>query len=156
MQEMELLAVETLLETGVPLPIRAPFFFRCFGIKRLRIYQPSLGNKLRINRLYLSMGITDAQLKETTQMEADRLMNKNAYTHARMLAIGMMKGLLLPWLLNRLLGLWLKWNFSPQQIFKYSEMLVVFSGTSAFMNTTRLYRGMKITEPNLGQIPQGS
>ena len=153
---MELLAVETLLENGVPLPIRAPFFFRCFGVKTLRIYQPSLGNKLRINRLYLSTGITDAQLKETTQMEADRLMNQHAYTHARMLAIGMMKGLFLPWILNRVLGLWLKWNLSPQKIFKYSEMLVVFSGTSAFMNTTRLFRGMKITEPNLGQKPQGS
>ena len=158
MENIELLAAETLLQRGVRVQIVAPLLFRLFGKKKLSfyLYQPSLGNKIRITRLYLKMGITADQLNATTQEDADRLLVKHSNTFLRMLAIAMMKGRLMPWLFNKPLAYFLKYKLSPQQMFTMVQALVLFSGTADFMNTTRLFKGMKITEANLGQTVQGS
>lgn len=102
------------------------------------------------------MGITDEQLNNTAMLEAEKLLVKHTYTHCRIIAITMFKGFLLPWLLNKPVGLWLKWKLSHKQILSFSEMVILFSGTSAFMSTTRCIREMRITAPNLGQITQKS
>lgn len=158
MKNIELLAAETLLQRGVRVEIVAPLLLRLFGKKKFffYLYQPSLGNKIRISRMYLSMGITADQLNATTQEEADRLLVKHSHTLLRMLAIAMMKGRLMPWLFNRPMAYFLKYKLSPQQLFTMVQALVLFSGTADFMNTTRLFKGMKITAANLGQTVQGS
>lgn len=152
MENVELLAAETLLEKGVPLPLRAPLLFRLLGIKQLKVYRPSAGNNLRIGRLYLRMGITDDQLKETSLLIAKELEIKHTYTHCRIIAFTMFKGYLTPLLFNRIMALWLKINLSQSQIMNTAEFVLTMGGTRNFMNTTRYIREMMITAiPELGQ-----
>lgn len=155
MQSIELLAAETLLEKGVPLPLRAPFLFRLLGIAELKVYRPSAGNHLRISSLYLKMGITDDQLKATTMHVAKELEVKHTYTHCRIIALTLFKGYLTPLVLNRVMALWLKWNLSQSQIMDIAEFLLSLGGTANFMNTTRYIKEMLITAviPELGQTP---
>ncbi|RQO78113.1 hypothetical protein DBR40_09185 [Pedobacter sp. KBW01] len=151
MQEMELLTADTLLEKGVLLPIKAPLIFRLFGMKQLKFYRPSAGNQLRIDSLYLKMGISDDEIGEISLHQAKELELKHTYTHCRIIAIAMFKGILFPWLLNRIVAVWLKWNLNQKQIMYAAELLLAMGGTANFMNTTRLIREMKITTPGLGQ-----
>lgn len=152
MQNVELLAAETLLEKGVPLPLRAPLLFRLFGVKQLKVYRPSAGNHLRIGRLYLKMGITEDQLKETSLLVAKELEVKHTYTHCRIIAFTMFKGYLTPLFFNRIMAMWLKWHLSQKQIMNTAEFVLTMGGTANFMNTTRYIKAMLITAiPELGQ-----
>ncbi|GGH02749.1 hypothetical protein [Pedobacter zeae] len=152
---IEGLAVETLLERGLPLGVKAPFFLRWLGF-RLNLYQPSLGNKIRIARLYLKMNIPDRILDQATLQEADDVLVKHAFTIAKIVAIGCLKGYLWPLLFSGILARWLMWNRTPQQLQGYADLLILYSGTGAFMNTTRCIRNARISAPTLGQNPKRS
>lgn len=156
--QIEERATDTLLERGVTVQIAAPLLFRVFGKRtiKLKVSMPTLGNKLRINRIYLRMHIEPEQLQETTQQNADVLMIKHGKKVAQIAAIGMLKGYWMPLLFSRLLGRYLVWKLPADKIFLLVQLLVVFSGTSAFMSTIRLVRDMKITAPNLSHQSQGS
>lgn len=154
---IEALAIDTLLENGVPLPkIKAPLFFRVFGCRTLKVYQPTLGNKLRINRRYLKLNISDDVLHEVTHKHADQLMIDHGFALSRIVAIGMLKGLILPWLLAYPFGLWIMWNLSAPQINGIASMLIMYSGTADFINTIRCIESLKVTAPNLSQNPNRS
>lgn len=154
--QTELLAAETLLENGVSLGIRTPFFLRFLGVKHLRIYQPSLGNRLRISKLYLEMGIDDTDLLETTQVKAEAMMLKHSFAQLQIIALCMFKGRYLPQIFNRVLAKWLLWKLNPKDVTTLVMLILQFSGTTDFMTTTRFIRAMKITTPKLGQKAQTS
>jgi hypothetical protein len=156
MKETEILAAETLLENGVSLGIDSPLFFRVLGVKRLKIYQPSLGNRIRISKLYLEMGITDEMLVETTQVDAEDLLQKNALRCCRIIALCMFRGRYLPILLNSIIANWLIHRMDSKQVMTLIQVIVSLSGTVDFMNTTRYIRALKITSPKLGQEAQTS
>lgn len=158
MQNTEELTADAILENGVKVQVKAPFFLRLFRKKyiSLKIYQPTMGNKLRINRLYIKMGIAPEALESCTQQTADALMIQHSHTLLRIVGIALCNGFIMPWLLNRLLAFWLKWKLTPKEVCALAQVLVVFSGTSHFMNTIRLIRETMITSPNLSQQAQGS
>lgn len=155
---MELLASETLLQRGVKVQIDAPLLFRLFGKKTISfyLYQPSLGNKVRISALYLQMGITDAELQETTLENAEALFLKHHFVLLRIVAICMFKGRFWPWLLNKPVAGYLKWKLTPQKLLALAQLIILFSGTANFMNTIRSAKAMKITEPIKSQQPTRS
>lgn len=149
MENIELLAAETLLQRGVKVQIVAPLLFRLFRKKTFVFYvfQPSLGNKVRTSRLYLKMGIKESDLKETTHENAENILVNHHYAMSRIIAICMFKGFFWPWLLNRPMALYLKWNLPPQKLYALVHLIILFSGTADFMNTIRSAKSMKITEP---------
>lgn len=156
MYGIEEFAIDTLLENGVPLPIKAPLLFRAFGQKKLLIHQPALGNKLRINKIYLRMKIPVGLLYNTSQQTADQLMVDHGYSVCRVMAIGLFKGILFPWLFQWPMAFWIMWNLKPQTICGATNMLVLYSGTSDFLDTTRCIESMMITAPNLGRTAKRS
>lgn len=158
MQNTETRAADSILEKGVKVQVKAPFILRICRKKTipLIIYQPTMGNKLRINRLYLKMGITPETLDGCTQEVADALMVKHSQTLLRIIAIALCNGFIMPWLLNRPLAFWLKWKLDPKDVCVMAQVLVAFSGTEHFTNTIRLIQGLMITSPNLSQQAQGS
>ncbi|WP_115171340.1 hypothetical protein [Sphingobacterium spiritivorum] len=158
MEKIESLAAETLLQRGVKVQITAPLLFRLFRKKNiaLSVYQPSLGNKIRISALYLKMGIKEAELQETTHENAEALLVKYSHTLLRIVAICMFKGCFWPWLLNRPVAVYLKWKLTPQRLFALVHLIVLFSGTTDFMNTIRSVKTMKVTEPIQSQNPKRS
>ena len=155
--QTELLAAETLLENGVSLGIRTPFFLRVLGVKHLKIYQPTMGTRIRISKLYLEMQIDDAELIETTQEEAEKLILKHSATHLKIIALCMFRGRymftnkILSKFCYKYLAEWLMWQLKPQEITVLSTLILQYSGTADFMNSTRYMRAMKITSPKLGQ-----
>ena len=152
---VEAFAADTLLERGLPLPVRAPLFFRLMGIRAV-CYQPTLGNKIRINRLYLKMGINPDVLEECSQKTADALMISHGTRLCRIIAFGMVRGWLIPILLTPIIGVWIKWNLSPQRICAIVHVMITQSGTADFIDTTRCIEKMSILKPNLGQTNQRS
>lgn len=153
MQDIELLAAETLLQRGVKVQIVAPLLFRLFRKKTISfyLYQPSLGNKIRISSLYLKMGIKESDLQETTHENAEDLLVRHSHTLLRIVAINMFKGCFWPWLLNRPVAYYLKWKLTPQKLYALVDLIILFSGTKDFMNTIRSVKSMKITEPIVSQ-----
>ncbi len=157
MSNIEMLAADTLLERGLPLPVRATLFFRLLGFKTLVCYQPSLGNKIRINRLYLKMGLTPEMLNKITLQEADLLMIKHGNKLCQIIAIGLFKGWISPMLFSYIAGIKLKWRLSPQRICTIAHVMITQSGSSDFMDTTRCIERMTILKPvQLGQTPKKS
>ena len=148
-------AADTLLERGLPLPVRAPLFFRLLGLQP-KCYQPTLGNKIRINKLYLKMGIDPKQLEEISLVAADQLLVKNGYRLCKIIAIGMCKGWLWPLLFAPAIAVWLKWKLNPKYACAIAYVMISQSGTADFMDTTRLIAQMQILAPSLGQSPQRS
>lgn len=86
------------------------------------------------------------------QMVADQLMIDHGYSICRVMAIGIFKGIFLPWLFQWPMAIWIMWNLKPQTICGAMNMLVLYSGTSDFLDTTRCTRSMMITAPNLGRV----
>ncbi len=154
----EFIAAETLLERGVKVKIKAPLLLRMFGKKTLaiRIKQPCFGTLIRISSYYLSAGITEEQLKEIDQEKAMALCAVHGKTFFLILATAILNGYLLGKLFTNPLALYLQWKVKPEALCALTELLVVFSGTRDFMSTIRSVRMMKITQPNLSPMSQGS
>lgn len=146
----------SLLEGGLPLPVRAPLFFRLLGLKQLKCYQPCLGNKIRVSRLRIKMGITDEMIADISLEDADRLLLAHGLTLCRIIAIGMYKGLVFPWLFNRITGYWIMWNMKPKHICTVAYVMIAQSGTADFIDTTRCILRERILKPHLGQNPKKS
>lgn len=154
--QAELLAAETLLENGVSLGIRTPFFLRLLGVKELKIYQPTAGTRIRISKLYLEMNISDEDLEETTQEKAEQLLLKHTHTHLQIIALCLFRGkymfqnkILSKWAYKYLAN-WLMWRLKPQQISALMVLIMQLSGTADFLTTTRYIRAMKMTGSKLG------
>ena len=141
MIETEIKAANTLLQIGVVLPIKPPLFFWFWKPK---VYQPSLGNKVAINKLYLESGITDEMLENASLMDAVSIENQCAYAVCRMIAYCMFRGYLLPKALNKIVGRWLMYKLSPQQLYGTVQLIMLFSGTADFMSTTRFLRQFQV------------
>lgn len=144
MQNVELLTAETLLENGVQLGVDAPRFFRLFGLKKLKLYQPSCGNRIRISKIYLEMNISESLLSEVSALEAELLLQKHTYAHCRIIAIAMLKGYLMPLLFHRIIARWLMWKLNHSRAMAIAQAILTLSGTKAFMITTRFINQMNI------------
>lgn len=152
---VEAFAADTLLERGLRLPISVPLFFRLLGI-RAKCYQPSLGNKIRINRRYLPMKLAPEKLKQISLTEADELMIKHGNRLSQIVAFGMVKGWLAPLILVWFIGKWIKWYMQPKHICAIAYVMIAQSGTADFIDTTRCIDRMQILLPQLGQEIQRS
>lgn len=152
---VEAFAADTLLERGLPLPIRAPLFFRLLGI-RSKCYQPTLGNKVRINSLYLKMNIKPEILEKCSQREADQLINSHSWKLCRIIAFGMVTGWIMPIILTPIIAFWIRWNIAPKRICAIAFVMITQSGTSDFLDTTRCIEKMSILKPSLGQTTNRS
>ncbi len=149
--DMQEFAADTLLERGLPLPIRATLFFRLLGLStkggQLACYQPSGGNLTRINKHYRLIGVTKEQLNSIAFTDAQLLQEKHQFRQCRIIALAMVKGWILPVLLNRLIAFMLMWKLNPRQINSAAVAIVQYSGIEAFIDTTRYIGDLVILAP---------
>lgn len=150
-------AADTLLQKGVKISIRSPFFIRLFKkTLSLTITSPYEGTMLRFSSYYLSTGITADQLDSVTVEKALELRAKHGKTMAKCVAVAVLNGYVSGWLFTKPLAKYLLWNCKPVELLTLVNVLVLYSGTEDFMSTTKLVRKMKITTPTMGQRTQGS
>lgn len=149
-------AADTLLERGLPLPVRATLFFRLLGFKTLKCYQPTLGNLIRINRIYLKTGITAETFKEISLRDAQILTVNHGFRLCKIIALGMVKGWIAPILLANLIAFRLLYLLKPKQICAVAQVMVEYSGTDVFIDTTSYISKLSVLNRKLGQKVQGS
>ena len=157
-QATERLAAETILQRGVKCKIAAPFFLRMFGKKTITIKlgSPYQGTMFRVSSYYLSTGISDHKLEEITTEEAVALMSIHGKAISKAVACAVLNGYWSGKLLTKPFAWYLRWHCNPRELFALIAALLIYGGTSDFMNTTRSVRAMKITSPNLGHNEKGS
>lgn len=151
-------AAGTLLDRGIKVRVTAPLCLRVFGKKTVMLIwrQPFFGTLARISELYLSMNISDVLLADLDNADLHPLVARHSKTFARIAAQGLLNGLVSGWILGRLVGFWLLWKLKPGTLLNVALVMAAMADKTAFTNTTRLVRNMKITGPNLGQNNQGS
>ncbi|MAO42161.1 hypothetical protein [Leeuwenhoekiella sp.] len=154
----EHLAAQTILHRGVKVKVAAPFFLRWFGKRTiaLKLTSPYEGTMYRVAAYYLSTGLKDHKLENTSTEEALALMSLHGKSISKAVACAILNGYWSGKLFTRLLAWYLRWHCKPRELFALTTALLIYGGTADFMSTTRSVRKMKLTTPNLGQNNQGS
>ncbi|QXU42088.1 hypothetical protein [Pedobacter sp. D749] len=152
---IELEAADTLLDSGVPFPIRAPLFLRIFGKKTviLMLQNPFLDTAVRAGRIYLKVQQMGVEVDTVT--EAIKLREKSAVLVSRIVALIVLRSPLMGWLFGRLLARYLRRNAKEKTLYNISRV-IVSSGISDFLNTIRLTSHLRMTKPNLSPMEKRS
>jgi hypothetical protein len=155
--ELERLAAEQILDRGARMKMRAPLLFRLLGKKTISLVvrSPYEGTLHRVSAYYLSTGITADKLEDISTEEAVGLMAAHGKAITKAVAVAWLNGYWSGKLLTTPLAWYMRWHCKPAEICTIALMLLLYGGTSDFINTTRSVRMMKITSPRLGQN-QGS
>lgn len=154
---VEQLATDTILHKGVKIPVRAPWFLRLFKKTiSLTVSSPYEGTMHRVASYYLSTGITMEQLENITTEQALELMSKHGKAINKAVACAVLNGYVSGWLFTKLLAHYLRWNCEPRHLFALVSLVLLYGGTSDFMNTTKSVHTMKLSVPRTGQKHQGS
>lgn len=145
-QQAQREAASILLDQGVSIPMTAPWLFRLFGKKQIRltIRRPYWGTMVRISAAWLSIGITSEAVKTNTVEDDLMLINEHGKTVATIVAYGTLRG----WfagLFAPVLGWFLLWRTSPIVLVEAAYKLVTLSRVEDFTNTIRLIGTMDVT-----------
>ncbi len=148
MEEVEIKAVDTILDNGVRVPIPTPFFLRAIGIKKMNVIvkRPVMGTMLRISKLYVQMQV-DEKVHEKEWQDWITLFVKNVRPVSLIVSVGMLRGKWAGLLFGGPLAYYLRWHLNTRQMAEIAALLVTLSGIQDFMNTITFLRGMKTTTP---------
>ena len=148
MEEVEIKAVDTILDKGVRVPIPTPFLLRKIGIKKVNVVvrRPVMGTMLRISKRYVQLNV-DEKLHEKEWQDWVQMFVRNMKPVSMIVAVGMLRGKWAGWLLARPLAHYLRWHLNTRELAEIAAMLVTLSGIQDFMNTITFLRGMKTTAP---------
>lgn len=155
--QVEKRTADVLLQKGVKIKVRSPWFMRLFT-KTITLTVSSLfeGTIHRVARYYLATGITQEQLDNITIEQAFMLMKHHGRNFNKAVACAVLNGYVKGWLFVRPLAWYLRWHSKPNEILALLNYILLYSGIEDFMNTTKLVRKMKLTQPKTGQKAQGS
>lgn len=156
-QTEQLKASALMLDMGVAIPVR-PFKFLCRKRKPRRVIMrtPGLGGMIRISNLFLSMGVTHADMEEYTCEQSMKLVAEHGKTISRIVAYALVRGPLLGRLLNRFVAWWLRWFVHPMFLQEAMYQLVTMIDPKSFLTTISLVETMNPMKPNLSHSNSGS
>jgi len=159
MEATEKLAADTLLNRGVRMKVRAPFWLRLLGRKHLSITisAPYEGTLLRIASYFLSTGLKPEDIEAPNIMQCLLILQEHGKAISRAVAAGWLNSYWLGKLFIRPAAFWLRWNCKSEELLTIAYLLLANGGISAFIDTIRLIRQTKITTPkHLSQATKGS
>jgi hypothetical protein len=150
----ELRAAQSLLKRGIRYNVPAPFFLSLLGFRHvsITITQLCAGTELKMAAIIAEKSLTEEKIKTS---DPGKLMLEHYTDILKLVAIAS---------LNRRyisrLRLWFRMyllrSISAWQLLELYTMIRQFSGTTSFINITRLAVATRITAPNLGQMATGS
>ena len=119
-------AADMLLDIGIDIPLLPKFLFRKKNAT-VTIHRPTIGNLMRIAKVYQGIGVTPEQLKEmdfNAQMEL--AVNKGVEI-SRLVAYAVCSGYFLGKWLNKPIAWWLRWRVHPVMLVQ--AMFQLLKGT---------------------------
>lgn len=158
-RQVEQLAAERILESGVRVTIPAPLFLRLFGKKtvKLVIRQPYLGTLAHVSRLSLDAGFNFDEIDKGDLDAAHKLVSNHARTICRIIAVMVLSSRFRIGLFTGMLSRWLMWKLKPRKLAEITMTIILLCGVQDFTSSIRLLRSLRITAPkNLGPKEQGS
>ena len=111
---------------------------------------------MRIANLYLSMGVTYAEIKDYDCEQNMRLMQQHGVIISRIVAYALVRGRLAGRCLNRLVAWWLRWRVHPLFLQEAMFQLLTMLNPQSFqtiINSVELINPMK---PSLSPSESGS
>lgn len=156
--KIELHATETLLQRGVRVRVRAPFFMRVFGKRKVvvTLREPTGGALSRMGYWYLQCQLPMEQLQEISVEDALLFKVKYGKNIYRALACLFLVDKRLTWLLLESYSEWLSESITVKDALSLLQLSILHGGLKDFMTTTRLVRAKMITPPKLGQTTKMS
>ena len=132
--DVETKAVDTILQKGVRLKVRAPFLFRVLGKKYifLKVSSPYEGTMYRVARYYLRTGLSGEKLDNLTLEEALELMCVHGKDINKAVAVAVLNGYWSGKLLTRPLAWYLRWHCNSKEIFALLGLLLLYGGCIGF------------------------
>ena len=118
------MAADVLLEAGISVPIK-----NIFGRKRqITVHAPTLGDMIRIGRMYREMDVTHEQLRRMTFEDKADLMARQGKAVSRMVATGIVR---LPFF-RGLVAWWLRLFVHPVALTEIWMVMLSLIRTSPF------------------------
>ncbi len=151
-------AAEVLLDTGVSVPlkeIRIPFRKKALQW-RVTMRRPTLGGQMRIARLYLSMGVTAAELRGLDKEGQMRFVAEHGVAVSRMVAVTLCRGWWRRKLLERPVAWVLRQFMEPRYLTGALTQYVLLMGTEGFMSIIRSAETVNPMKPRLSRERMGS
>jgi hypothetical protein len=150
---------DAILDVGVSVPVktfRLPFKKGPVQL-RVTVRRPTMGSKLRIDRLYLSMGVTVAEYKAYSMEERIRFRAEQGKRLSRILAIGVCRGYIVGALFSGIVAWWLRWCVEDIYHEALFERFITLLGTQSFENTiTLLEANCLLNQMNVSREEKGS
>nr|WP_302830030.1 hypothetical protein [uncultured Bacteroides sp.] len=156
-QTEQLKASALMLDMGVAIPVR-PFryLYRKRKLRRVVMYTPGLGGMIRIQNLYLKMGVTYEELKDYTYEQNARFLVEHGGEVSRMVAYALVRGKVWGRLLNRIVACWLRWRVHPMFLQEAMFQLLTMLDPKSFHPIIKSVGMMNPLKPNLSHSCNGS
>ncbi len=154
-RKIQIEATEALLDIGVSVPLkpmRIPFRKEPFYL-RLTMRRPRLSGQIKIARLYLSMGVTYAELETMDKDAQMKFVAEHGKTISQMVALTMCNGWWKPvWLIAWVLRHWVDNLYLQVAMMKFVMLL----GTENFMPIIKSAETTNPMKLRLSQRRKGS
>jgi len=150
---------DALLDVGVRIPLKAfrlPFRKKPVQI-RITMKRPCMGSKMRIDRLYLGMGVTLAEYRRYSMEERMRFRAVHGCTLTRIIALGICRGMFSGYLFSGVAAWILRWAVEEIYLEAAYAKFVELLGTQSFETIITSLEATLMTSPmNVSQKIKGS
>ncbi len=151
MENIELEAAEALLDKGVSVPFRAIkiLFTKRVILLRATMRRPRLGNRIRISRYYLKLGVTFEEMEAFTTDESMAFIAKHGRRLSKMIALTICRGFISSRLLTPIVALIVRWFVPDVFILGAQQTFISLLGTKSFTTIIRSAQTMNLMTPHL-------
>lgn len=153
MNTVEMNAADALLDRRLKITLPAPWLFRVFGKKTIPVWvkRPAYQTMLRMARLTAEMDIDLKKLQAEGASMLFATIAEHGVTASRVIALGVLRGALSSWLLNRPVAWYLRWNMDARTMAELTKIIVVVSGAEDFVSIITSEITMQVTTPIVSQ-----
>lgn len=144
---------EALLDVGVSVPlkeIRIPFKKEPIRL-RISLKRPYLGTQMRIDRIYLGMGVTYEEVSAYSREEWSEFRTRHGKEMSRILSLMICRGRLSGLLLSPLVAWFLRWSVEDFYLRAVYERYASLLNTNSFGTIIASVEGSLMTTPMASQ-----
>jgi hypothetical protein len=124
---------------------------------RVTVKHPTMGSKIRIDRLFLAMGVTLAQYRAYTMEERMRFRAEQGGRMTRIIALGICRGPVSGYLFSGAVAFFLRWFVEDIYLEAVFEKFIALLGTQSFENIiTSLETTVLLSPMNVSREKKGS
>ena len=119
-------AADMLLDIGIDIPLLPKFLFRKKN-ETVTIHRPTLGNLIRIAKVYQRIGVSPEQIKEMDFDDQMKFVSDYGEDISRIVAFAVCSGCFTGKWMNGIIAWWLRWRVHPVMLVQ--AMFQLLKGT---------------------------